>query len=77
MFSTIILVGDFNINLFDGFSKQNEYSSLLSDLKLMLHIAEPTHVCSVTRSATLIDHVIESDLLNVSYLLKLLALVTI
>ena len=32
----------------------------------MQHITEPTRVCSVTRSATLIDHVIGSDLLNVS-----------
>lgn len=40
--------------------------NLLSDFNLVQHVTEPTRVCSVSRSATLIDHVIASEVLNVS-----------
>ena len=61
-----ILAGDFNINLFDGSNTQSEYMNLLSDFNLVQHVTEPTHVCSISRSATLIDHLIGSEVLNVA-----------
>ena len=40
--------------------------NLLSDFNLVQHVSEPTCVCSISRSAILIDHVISSEVLNVS-----------
>ena len=60
-----IMAGDFNIN-FDGSNTQSEYMNLLSDFNLVQHVTEPTHVCGASGSATLIHHVIGSEVLNVS-----------
>ena len=61
-----VFAGDFNINLLDGSNTQSEYMNLLLDFNLVQHVSEPTRVCSISRSATLIDHVISSEVLNVS-----------
>ena len=60
------MASDFNINLLDGSNTQSEYMNLLSDFNLVRHVSEPTRVCSISRSATRIDHVISSEVLNVS-----------
>ena len=52
------------INLLSPLSTQSDHTNLLSDFSLIQHVHQSTCICY--NSATLIDHVIFSDTLNIS-----------
>ena len=52
----VVVVGDFNFDLFTTSSVIREYSDILLDFQFVQHVSDPSRVAS--SSATLIDHVL-------------------
>ncbi|KAI8124827.1 putative RNA-directed DNA polymerase from transposon BS [Lucilia cuprina] len=66
-FSNIIVMGDFNCNLFNNSASSNFRSSLSRCALSYVHNSIPTHLCVRSNSTSLIDYFLVSRTLTIDY----------